>query len=106
MDTILAYHSDDIVMYDVPKPFQSVGINAYRKTWDIFYNYTKLGVFNIQDLQIVADEKVAFCFGTMKRADKSNSEEYVDLGFRLTVDLKKINDQWTIVHEHHSISGE
>src|SRR4051794_39729730 len=35
LQNILAYHSQDIVMYDVPKPFQSRGIEAYSKTWDI-----------------------------------------------------------------------
>ena len=69
MQTILAHHSDDIVMYDVPKPFQSIGIDAYRKTWDTFFAYTKSGVFDIQELHIVADENVAFCFATMKCAD-------------------------------------
>jgi ketosteroid isomerase-like protein len=103
---ILASHSDDIVMYDVPKPFQSVGIDAYRKTWDTFFAFTKPGVFDIQELHIVADENVAFCFATMKCADKSNSVEFVDLDFRLTIGLQKINDQWTIIHEHHSIPSE
>ena len=106
IESILAHHSEDIVMYDVPKPFQSFGIDAYRKTWDTFYAYTKLGVFDIQELKVIADENVAFCFGTMKCADKSNSVEYVDLNFRLTVGLKKINNQWTVVHEHHSIPSE
>lgn len=32
IDGILANHSADIVMYDVPKPFQSIGIDAYRNT--------------------------------------------------------------------------
>ncbi|HEV8286438.1 MAG TPA: nuclear transport factor 2 family protein [Chitinophagaceae bacterium] len=103
---ILANHSNDIVMYDVPKPFQSVGIDAYRKTWDTFFAFTKPGVFNIQELHIVADENVAFCFATMKCADKSNGVEFVDLDFRLTIGLQKINDQWTIIHEHHSIPSE
>jgi ketosteroid isomerase-like protein len=106
MEGILAHHSDDIVMYDVPKPFQSIGIDAYRKTWDIFFKYTKPGVFDIKELQIVADENIAFCFATMMCADKSNSSEYIDLDFRLTVGLQKINDQWTIIHEHHSIPSE
>ena len=106
MEGILAHHSKDIVMYDVPKPFQSIGIEAYRKTWDIFFKYTKPGVFDIQELHIVADENIAFCFATMKCADKSNSTEFVDLDFRLTVGLQKINDQWTIIHEHHSIPSE
>ncbi len=106
LKTILAHHADNIVMYDVPKPFQSVGIEAYRKTWDTFFKYTRPGVFDIQELHIVAGNNVAFCFATMKCADKSNSIEYVELDFRLTVGLKKINDQWMIIHEHHSIPSE
>jgi ketosteroid isomerase-like protein len=106
VEKILARHSDDMVMYDVPEPFKSVGIDAYRSTWDTYFAYTRPGVFDIQELNIVADQNVAFCFATMKCADKSNSEEYVDLYFRLTVGLKKINDQWTIVHEHHSVPSE
>ena len=106
MEVILARHSADITMYDVPKPFQSVGIEAYRKTWDTFFAFTKPGVFDIRELHVVADQNVAFCFAIMKCADKSNSTDYVDLDFRLTVGLKKIDDRWTIVHEHHSIPSE
>jgi uncharacterized protein (TIGR02246 family) len=106
LDKILAHHSGDIVMYDVPKPFQSIGIDAYRKTWDTFFAYTKPGVFDMQECHIVADQNVAFCFATMKCADKSNTTDYVDLDFRLTVGLKKIDGQWTIVHEHHSVPSE
>jgi len=106
IEKILAHHSDDVVMFDVPKPFVSIGINAYSKTWDTFFAFTKLGVFEIQELKVIADENVAFCFATMKCADKSNSEDFVELDFRLTIGLQKINDNWTIVHEHHSIPSE
>ena len=106
MQTILSHHSEDIVMFDVPKPFQSVGIDAYRETWGTFFADTKPGVFDFQELHIVAGENVAFCFATMKCAVKSKSEEFTELDFRLTVGLQKINDQWTIVHEHHSIPSE
>jgi ketosteroid isomerase-like protein len=106
IDKILAHHSGDIVMYDVPKPFQSIGIDAYKKTWDTFFAYTKRGVFDIQELHVVADQNVAFCFATIKCADKSNTPDYVELDFRLTVGLKKIANQWTIVHEHHSVPSE
>ncbi|TLY06804.1 MAG: hypothetical protein E6K85_10215, partial [Thaumarchaeota archaeon] len=41
IEGILAYHTDDIVMFDVPPPFQSNGIAAYRKTWDTFYAWAK-----------------------------------------------------------------
>jgi len=39
-------------------------------------------------------------------SDKSNSTGYVELPFRLTIGLKKINNHCTIVHEHHSIPGK
>ena len=103
IDAILAHHSADMVMYDVPGPFQSIGIDEYRKTWDIFFKYTRRGVFDIHELNVVADDSVAFCFAKMRCDDKSTTEDYAPLDFRLTIGLKKINDQWTIVHEHHSV---
>ena len=106
IDAILAHHSEDIVMYDVPEPFQSAGIDAYRKTWDLFFAFTKPGVFDIQELNIVAGENVAFCYAAMKCSDKSDTPGFVDLPFRLTIGLKKINNQWTILHEHHSIPSK
>jgi ketosteroid isomerase-like protein len=106
IDAILTHHSPDIVMYDVPEPFKSVGIEAYRKTWDLFFGCTKPDVFDIQELHITTDENVAFCFAEMKCSDKSETVEFVDLPFRLTIGLKKINAQWTIVHEHHSIPSK
>src|SRR6201992_2159903 len=96
MDGILAHHSADIMMFDVPPPFQSTGIDAYRKTWDIFFKYTKQGVFDIQSLEIFAGDDVAFCVATMKCEDGSGGKDYEPLDFRLTVGLKKLNNEWMI----------
>jgi len=106
IDQILAHHSQDIVMYDVPMPFKSIGLEAYRKTWEVFFRFTKQGTFNFHELHVVADENVAFCFATMKCEDKSQTEDFVNVDFRLTIGLKKINDEWTIIHEHHSVPSE
>jgi uncharacterized protein (TIGR02246 family) len=100
---ILAVHSEDFVMYDVPEPFQSVGLDAYRKTWDVFFKYTKPGAFDIHELNIIADENVAFAYAKMQCSDKTDNEDFIPLDFRLTIGLKKVNGQWTILHEHHSI---
>ena len=106
MEAILAHHAEDMVMYDVPAPFQSKGIAAYRKTWETFFAYTKRGVFDFHELHIKAGEDVAFCFATMRCEDKSTTTDYTPLDFRLTMGLQKINGQWTIVHEHHSVPAE
>jgi uncharacterized protein (TIGR02246 family) len=100
---ILAHHSEDIVMFDVPPPFKSVGIDAYRKTWDTFFVATQLGIFDIEELHITSDDQIAFCFATMKCSDRNKSGEFEELNFRLTIGLKKINNEWVVIHEHHSI---
>ena len=48
---ILAHHDQSIVMFDVPPPFQSRGLDEYKKTWDLFFNYHKPGLaFDIEEL--------------------------------------------------------
>jgi ketosteroid isomerase-like protein len=39
LNGILAHHSPEILMFDVPPPFVSRGIEAYRKTWDTFFSW-------------------------------------------------------------------
>jgi uncharacterized protein (TIGR02246 family) len=105
-DTLLAHHAEDIVMYDVPEPFQSIGIDAYRNTWDLFFSGTQQGVFDIQELHIFADENIAFGFATMKCMNRNGEGAYDPLDFRLTIGLKKIKGEWTILHEHHSVPSK
>lgn len=104
-DAILAHHSSDFVMFDVPPPFQSVGLEAYKKTWELFFANTKPGVFDVQELHVTAGETVAFCYATMKCEDRVNGE-YVPLNFRLSIGLEKVDGQWTIKHEHHSVPSD
>jgi ketosteroid isomerase-like protein len=37
LDGILAHHSSEILMFDVPPPLQSKGIDAYQKKTGIFF---------------------------------------------------------------------
>jgi ketosteroid isomerase-like protein len=49
---------------------------------------------------------LVFVLQKMKCEDKSKSVEFVSLDLRLTIGLKKINNQRTIIHEHHSVPAE
>jgi uncharacterized protein (TIGR02246 family) len=107
MNGILANHADDIVMYDVPPPFKSEGLEAYRKTWETFFNWEKdSGVFDIEDLKIVAGEDVAFCYASMKCKGYTGTGEEEPLQFRLTTGLIKRDGAWLVQHEHHSIPSK
>lgn len=102
LDGILAHHSSDIVMFDVPPPFQSVGIDAYRKTWELFFSGTEPDRFDIHELKIFTGDDVAFCVATMQCSWK-NGGAFEDLDFRLTIGLVKKDGMWMVVHEHHSV---
>jgi uncharacterized protein (TIGR02246 family) len=103
-DGILRHHSPEIVMFDVPPPLQSKGLDAYRRTWELFFSWAHEPVmFDVVEMRITCDEEVGFVAAVMRCAGEEPSGENIDLEFRLTVGLRKINGQWTVMHEHHSI---
>jgi ketosteroid isomerase-like protein len=98
---ILTHHADDFLMFDVPPPFESRGIEAYKKTWDLFYSAQPEPVaFDIKRLDIVAGSDVEFAVALMQCAEIDKHGQRVPLDFRLTVGLRKISGHWTIMHEH------
>jgi uncharacterized protein (TIGR02246 family) len=104
LDGILANHSPDMLMFDVPPPIQSKGIEAYRKTWDLFFSWSQdSGVFDISEMNITAGNDVAFVTALMRCAGTEANGDKIELEFRLTIGLCKIDGQWMVMHEHHSI---
>jgi uncharacterized protein (TIGR02246 family) len=104
LQAILAHHSPDIVMFDVPPSPDTQGIDAYRKTWDTFFRWShEPVVYRIESLHVTAGHDVAFAVASMHCAGTEKNGKEIDLAFRLTVGLKKIDGEWTVVHEHHSI---
>ena len=103
-DGILKNHSSDIVMFDVPPPFQSKGTEGYKKTWELFFSCAgDPVVFDITAMTIFSDNNVAFVIAAMHCTEPGPRGEREELEFRLTIGLQKIDGQWTIMHEHHSI---
>jgi len=106
LPAILAHHDEDIVMFDVPPPLQSIGMDAYKKTWDLFFRYHQPAqAFDIEKLEITAGEDVAFAVAIMRcgSATAGGPAEPGGFLFRLTIGLRKIDGDWRITHEHHSV---
>jgi uncharacterized protein (TIGR02246 family) len=95
MDGVLAHHSDDILMFDVPMPLQAKGMEEYKKTWELFFDNSPggPGSFDVTELRITASETVAYCHALVKIFDSN---------VRITIGMRKENGQWLIAHEHHS----
>jgi ketosteroid isomerase-like protein len=67
MLAVLANHSPDFLMFDVPPPFDSWGLAAYEDTWKLFYSSQPDPVaFDVKWLEVVAGDDVAFAFAHMQ----------------------------------------
>jgi ketosteroid isomerase-like protein len=100
---IRADHDPDILMFDVPPPSFSRGIDAYMATWDKFFAWQAKPVqFDFDDLEITAGKDVAFATAIGRCCDLSSGAK-VQLEFRLTMGFRRHDGRWSIVHEHHSL---
>ena len=104
LDTVLADHTDDIVMYDVPPPYDGVrGIDAYRATWPPFFRWQATGAtFDIEELDVVAGADVAYAFALLRCGTPEEHAAKPDNRLRLTLGLRKEQGRWVVAHEHHS----
>ncbi|OEV09655.1 uncharacterized protein (TIGR02246 family) [Streptomyces sp. Amel2xB2] len=104
MDTVLADHADDIVMFDVPPPDDGVrGIDAYRATWPPFFAWQRGGArFELVSLDVTAGADVAFAHALLRCGTEQDLRAQPGARLRLTFGLRKEGGRWTVAHEHHS----
>lgn len=106
-DGIRADHAEDMLMFDVPPPFQSRGLPAYMETWELFFStLPKPIVFDFSEIQVVAGSDVAFATATGRCVWTNEQGEREPLDFRLTMGLQKVNGRWQVRHEHHSVPAD
>ena len=95
---ILGHHHDQFLLFDLATIEH--GIEAYDRTWDSFYADPKGPIrFIPSEIQVTAGEDVAFA-SCLIHCDGTSAGP---LDLRLTVGLRKIDGEWLIVHEHHSV---
>jgi ketosteroid isomerase-like protein len=104
--TVLADHASEIVMFDVPPPYEGVrGIDAYRISWLPFFGWQASGaVFEIQSLNVVVGADVAFAYGLLRCGTPDDFARNPQQRLRLTIGLRKTDDRWIVLHEHHSFT--
>jgi ketosteroid isomerase-like protein len=101
---IRARHDPGILMFDVPPPFSSKGLDAYMETWKTFFgSATRPIAFDFDEIEIVAGEDVAFATAVGHCIYVPHGGKPTPLQFRLTMGFRRAGSQWLIVHEHHSV---
>ena len=104
LETVLADHADDIVMFDVPPPYEGVrGADAYRETWPSFFEWQASGAsFELTSLEVVAGAEVAFVYALLRCGTARELAAEPENRLRLTLGLVKRDGRWVVQHEHHS----
>jgi uncharacterized protein (TIGR02246 family) len=108
MAGVLADHADDIVMFDVPPPYDGIrGIEAYREAWPAFFQWQAGGAsFEIESLEITAGDEVAFAFALLRCGTPEELAQNPANRLRLTLGLRKVQGRWVVAHEHHSFPSQ
>ena len=100
-------HDADMLMFDVPPPFQSRGLDAYMATWETFFSTAEKPVaFDFHDIEITTGENVAFASAVGNCVYFDSEGKRQPLQFRLTMGLRKVGGRWRVTHEHHSVPAE
>jgi uncharacterized protein (TIGR02246 family) len=108
IEGVLARHTDDILMFDVPPPVAVRGIAAYRETWPPFFAALTQGdaAFDIVELRVTAGETVAFATALLRCGSTEELGKNPSARLRLTLGLRKVDGAWHIAHEHHSFPSD
>lgn len=105
LDGVVAHHTEDVVMFDVPPPYDGIrGIADYRDCWGPFFEWqaTGNGTFELVELTVTAGSDVAFAYGLLRCGTPEDFERNPDNRLRLTMGLRRVDGEWLIAHEHHS----
>jgi uncharacterized protein (TIGR02246 family) len=106
LESVLADHAEDIVMFDVPPPHDGVrGIEAYRDTWPPFFEWQAKGAaFEIVSLEVTAGADVAYAYALLRCGTPQELADSPETRLRLSLGLRKEDGRWVVAHEHHSFA--
>jgi uncharacterized protein (TIGR02246 family) len=97
-------HVPDILMFDVPPPLFSQGLDSYMASWERFISWSENPVvFDLQDIRVTAGKDVAFATALGRCAGVDANSKREELEFRVTICFRKIGGRWRFMHEHHSL---
>ncbi|HEY3845384.1 MAG TPA: nuclear transport factor 2 family protein [Acidimicrobiales bacterium] len=106
-DQFVADYTPDVVAFDLAPPLRHVGPERQDTRGWISWFDTWDGAISEEISEFTAtvapEEGIAYCHGLVRlRGTKVAEGAEVDLWFRSTWCLRRVNGAWKIAHEHHS----
>ena len=106
LDHVLAHHTDDVVMFDVPPPEEGArGLDAYAATWPPFFEWIRSGArFELVELTVVTGDDVGYAWALLRCGKDEELRARPDRRLRISFGLRRGQEAWEIAHEHHSFT--
>jgi ketosteroid isomerase-like protein len=102
--TALSDYTSDVLSFDVIDPLQYRGSKSIRKRLEEWFSSFEGNIgLEIFDLKISCGVDVAFDHGLSHVHGTKKDGKEIDMWWRETVGLLKINGKWTITHMHSSV---
>ncbi len=104
-DGVMSHYAADNVMFILAPPLHYTRDNSPGKKGVEEWFSTCRGPigYDVRDLTIAIGNDVAFCHSLNRMSGTKTDGENVDLWFRETLGLRKIDDKWKIAHQHESV---
>ncbi|MGH7820976.1 MAG: YybH family protein [Candidatus Binatia bacterium] len=97
-----SHYTSDFVQFSLAPPLRSIGPNvrelsAWFETWRGPIGHES------RNLAITISDDVAFCTSLDRMTGTKRDGVKVDLWYRVTLGLRKIDGRWMIAHQHESV---
>ena len=100
----VAPYATDVVSYDLINPLQYNGVDTIRKRLDQWFSSFEGPIeIEFRDPVISAGDDVAFCHGLHHVNGTKTDGTKLEMWWRTTLCLRKIDAKWTITHSHDSV---
>src|SRR4029078_13448746 len=107
VDGSIANIAPGIVWCDVVDPLQHLGSDELEKrAHEWLASFEGPIGYETSELSITAGDDVAFSHGLNHVSATKIGGGELDMWWRTTVCYRKIDDQWTVTHEHNSVPFE
>jgi ketosteroid isomerase-like protein len=101
-DAVTRHYATDYVQFSMAPPLQTKGgdrrgLQAWFDTWEGPIGYA------VGASDVAASDDLAFMHGLCRMSGTKVSGDKVDLWFRQTLGLRKVDGAWQIAHQHTSV---
>ncbi|MEZ5935388.1 MAG: nuclear transport factor 2 family protein [Alphaproteobacteria bacterium] len=101
-ERVMSCYAPDAINFSLAPPLRSAPPDAtYLESWFATWD-GPIGI-EAKDLRITADGEIAMAASLNRMTGVKTDGEMVDLRYRATLGLRKIDGHWKIVHEHESM---